>query len=45
MGADAVGHLVLGAVPVLGNRWWSAPEAAHCLATVAPRAVLTDAPI
>lgn len=35
----------LGAVPVLGNRWWSAPEAAHCLATVAPRAVLTDAPI
>ena len=34
----------LGAVPVLGNRWWSAPEAAHCLATVPPRAVLTDAP-
>ena len=32
-----------GAVPVLGNRWWSVPEAAHCLAVVGPRAVITDA--
>jgi long-chain acyl-CoA synthetase len=34
----------LGAVPVLGNRWWSTPEAAHCIALVEPRAVITDAP-
>lgn len=34
----------LGAVPVLGNRWWSSPEAAHCVGVVDPRAVLTDAP-
>ena len=34
----------LGAVPVLGNRWWSAQEAAHSLRLVAPRAVITDAP-
>ncbi len=33
----------LGAVPVLGNRWWSPPEAAHCIDLIAPRAVLTDA--
>ena len=32
-----------GAVPVLGNRWWSGSEAAHCLTVVAPRAVITDA--
>ena len=34
----------LGAVPVLGNRWWSTREAAHCIALMAPRAVITDAP-
>ena len=34
----------LGAVPVLGNRWWSRPEADHSLALAAPRAVITDAP-
>ena len=33
----------LGAVPVLGNRWWSASEAAHCLALTSPRLVITDA--
>jgi acyl-CoA synthetase (AMP-forming)/AMP-acid ligase II len=34
----------LGAVPVLGNHWWSPGEAAHCIALVQPRAVITDAP-
>ena len=34
----------LGAVPVLGNRWWSPQEAAHSIALTAPRAVITDAP-
>ncbi len=34
----------VGAVPVLGNRWWSPREAAHSLKLVAPRAVITDAP-
>lgn len=34
----------LGAVPVLGNRWWSPQEAAHSIALAAPRAVITDAP-
>ena len=34
----------IGAVPVLGNRWWSPREAAHSLDVVAPRAVITDAP-
>jgi acyl-CoA synthetase (AMP-forming)/AMP-acid ligase II len=34
----------LGAVPVLGNRWWSTREADHCIALVEPRAVITDAP-
>ena len=34
----------LGAVPVLGNRWWSPQEAAHSLDVVAPRAVISDAP-
>ena len=34
----------LGAVPVLGNRWWSTQEAAHSIDLVAPRAVITDAP-
>ena len=33
----------LGAVPVLGNRWWSPPETAHCIDLIKPRAVLTDA--
>ena len=33
-----------GAVPVLGNRWWSPREAAHSLDLVAPVAVITDAP-
>ena len=34
----------LGAVPVLGNRWWSPQEAAHSIALTAPRAVITDVP-
>ena len=34
----------LGAVPVLGNRWWSPLEAAASLDLVAPRVVITDAP-
>ena len=34
----------LGAVPVLGNRWWSSREAEHSMALVNPRAVITDAP-
>ena len=34
----------LGAVPVLGNRWWSPREADHCIALVEPAAVITDAP-
>lgn len=33
-----------GAVPVLGNRWWSDKEAQHSLNLVRPRAVITDAP-
>ena len=33
-----------GAVPVLGNRWWSHPEAKHSTALTEPRAVITDAP-
>lgn len=32
-----------GAVPVLGNRWWSGKEADHSLALIHPRAVITDA--
>jgi len=32
-----------GGVPVLGNRWWSSPEAAHCVSVVGPRAAITDA--
>lgn len=32
----------LGAVPVLGNRWWSHPEAAHSLTLTAPRVVIAD---
>lgn len=32
-----------GAVPVLGNRWWSNREAHHSIELVAPRVVLTDA--
>lgn len=34
----------LGAVPVLGNRWWSHREAEHSIALVSPRTVVTDAP-
>ena len=34
----------LGAVPVLGNRWWSPQEAAPSLRLVEPRAIITDAP-
>ena len=34
----------VGAVPVLGNRWWSQREADHSIALVDPRAVITDAP-
>lgn len=33
----------LGAVPVLGNRWWSPREAAHSIDLIAPRAIITDA--
>lgn len=33
----------LGAVPVLGNRWWSQREAEHSTAQISPRAVITDA--
>jgi acyl-CoA synthetase (AMP-forming)/AMP-acid ligase II len=33
-----------GAVPVLGNRWWSDKEAQHSLKLVRPRVVITDAP-
>ncbi|HTY27304.1 MAG TPA: class I adenylate-forming enzyme family protein [Mycobacterium sp.] len=32
----------VGAVPVLGNRWWSPMEAEHSIALVAPVAVITD---
>ena len=32
----------LGAVPVLGNRWWSRAETEHSIKLVAPRAVITD---
>lgn len=35
----------LGAVPVLGNRWWSHPETAHALALTAPRVVIADAAV
>jgi acyl-CoA synthetase (AMP-forming)/AMP-acid ligase II len=34
----------VGAVPVLGNRWWSQREAEHCIALVGARTVITDAP-
>ncbi|MCW1958538.1 MAG: acyl--CoA ligase [Mycobacterium sp.] len=34
----------LGAVPVLGNRWWSQRETEHAAGLLAPRAVVTDAP-
>ena len=34
----------LGAVPVLGNRWWSHREAAHSIAVVDTHAVITDVP-
>lgn len=34
----------LGAVPVLGNRWWSPREAEHSIALVDPAAVITDDP-
>lgn len=33
----------LGAVPVLGNRWWSQRETDHSISLVRPRTVLTDA--
>ena len=33
-----------GAVPVLGNRWWSPGEADHSIGLVNARAVVTDAP-
>ncbi len=33
----------LGAVPVLGNRWWSVPEATHSLDLTSPSVVITDA--
>ena len=34
----------VGAVPVLGNRWWSHREVEHSTALTTPRAVITDAP-
>lgn len=34
----------LGAVPVFGNRWWSAGELQHGLATTDPVLVVTDVP-
>ena len=33
-----------GAVPVLGNRWWSAKEITHARELTRPRVVLTDLP-
>lgn len=33
----------LGAVPVLGNRWWSQSETDHSISLVRPRTVITDA--
>ncbi len=32
----------LGAVPVLGNRWWSTAETAHAISLLRPRAAITD---
>jgi long-chain acyl-CoA synthetase len=32
----------IGAVPALGNGWWSAPEVAHAVGLVTPRLVLAD---
>jgi acyl-CoA synthetase (AMP-forming)/AMP-acid ligase II len=32
----------LGAIPVYGNRWWSAAELDHAMALTAPTTVLTD---
>ncbi|MGH3629870.1 MAG: class I adenylate-forming enzyme family protein, partial [Sciscionella sp.] len=34
---------LLGATPVLGNRWWSAPEIEHAVGLLSPRCILTDA--
>jgi len=34
----------LGAVPVLGNRWWGQTEIDHAVALVTPRAIVTDLP-
>ncbi len=34
----------VGAIPVLGNRWWSQREVDHAIALIGPRAVITDAP-
>lgn len=33
-----------GAVPVLGNRWWSERETEHSISLVEPRMVITDSP-
>ncbi len=33
----------LGAVPVLGNRWWSRRESEHAIQLLTPRTVITDA--
>jgi len=38
------GIWALGAVPVLGNRWWSPREAEYSIALVDPVAVITDDP-
>lgn len=34
----------VGAVPVLGNRWWSEKEIAHAVDVTAPAIVITDLP-
>lgn len=33
---------LMGAVPVLGNRWWSAAEIEHAVGLLSPRCILTD---
>ncbi len=34
----------LGAVPVLGNRWWSQREIDHSIGLLGPKSVITDSP-
>lgn len=35
----------LGAIPVLGNRWWSAPDLRETIGRLEPAAVVTDMPL